>query len=194
MTKISMIRDELQSPTKGQRKRVIKRGSDAGVSKLEIQKKKRDKRLSSLKKRKMSFNNSIEFKVKCTSINNRIKQYVDVLFNKFDDEKDDKLYFPEFEKWTEKHPSMLDNFEKGFFYQYWGHHVDEVTNRDQYNFQATKPEANCYVDYRVGNKSKKEKSIRLWIELHDKFLVLMRDKEDVIPFSKSPLNSRSNAA
>lgn len=72
----------------------------------------------------------MEFKITCTSLNLRIKEYVNILFSKFDDEKDDKLYFNEFEKWTKKHPVMIDCFDNHFSTEIWAADVDEISNRD----------------------------------------------------------------
>lgn len=124
----------------------------------------------------------MDYRVKCSSINNKIKQYVEVLFSKFDKERDGKLHYDAFVAWVHKHPSMLHSFEDTFSYQIWGEKIDPISNRQMLSFKTLEPEVHCWAYYTVDGK-KHNVSKRVWIELHNKFLMIFKAREELLPFS-----------
>lgn len=118
-----------------------------------------------------------DYRIRCTNINNRIKQYVNVLFRKFDDEKDDKINLKEFEKWLDNHPKMMDSYIKTFSLQFWKMARHPITNKSILSFKLKDPEffSECWVT--EANKSKK----LMWVEIHWKLLLIFKNKDEDIP-------------
>lgn len=118
-----------------------------------------------------------DYRIRCTNINNRIKQYVEVLFQKYDDEKDGRLTYIEFLKWLKLHPKMLDTYEKTFEVHIWRKTNHPDTNKPILSFRLKEPEFRCRCDIRHGDSNKKKH----WIEIHWKLLLVFKNEEDDTP-------------
>ena len=131
--------------------------------------------MSSVNKRKNSADSIINYQIQCTTINNRIKQYVSGLFLEYDDENTGQFTLKMFKDWISQHPVILTHFEGNFHVNIW-----RVTdpNVDKPAFKSKTPEANFYADIHDEKNKKKE---RVWVELHRKFLIFLQTKEDNVP-------------
>lgn len=59
------------------------------------------------------------YNLKATNINNRIKEYVDILYEKYNAEKDEKLNYQQFKSWVKLHPKLLNKYEQSFRGEIW---------------------------------------------------------------------------
>lgn len=93
------------------------------------------------------------------------------------------MHFDEFVSWVNKHPSMMQSFEHTFSHQIWGEIIDRITNRQILSFKTLEPEVHCWADY-TSESSKNTPSKRVWLELHNKFLMIFKSRDELLPFSK----------
>lgn len=130
--------------------------------------------MSTVLRRKGSADSSINYQIQCTTINNRIKQYVAGLFMEYECRDEGKMTLEKFQEWITQHPMVLSHFEDNFHLKIWkaNNQVD-----DRLNFKTLKTELNFWASFYT-NPKKKE---RLWIEMHDKFLICLISKDDNVP-------------
>lgn len=130
--------------------------------------------MSTVLKRKGSADSIKNYNFQCTTINNKIKLYVTNLFLELDCCETGQMTYDKFKVWISQHPMVLTHFEENFQTKIWKS-VDP--KEDRLNFKTLKPELNFWANFYT-NKRKKE---RLWIELHNKFLICLISKDDNVP-------------
>ena len=130
--------------------------------------------MSQVLRRKGSAESSINYQIQCTTINNRIKQYVAGLFFEYDCREDGKMTLQKFQNWITQHPMVLEHFEDNFHLNIW---KAADPKEDKLNFKFLKTELNFWANFYT-NPRKKE---RLWIEMHKKFLICLISKDDNVP-------------
>lgn len=130
--------------------------------------------MSMVMRRRGSADSTINYQIQCTTINNRIKQYVVGLYMEYDCHTTEKLTFDKFKQWMSQHPMVLTHFEKNFQVEVWG---SANPTTDMLNFKKLTPEVNFYANFSAVTKKKE----RLWVEVHKKFLICLQSKEDNVP-------------
>ncbi len=127
-------------------------------------------------KRKGSQDSIQAYQIECTTINNRIKQYVAGLFVEFDALDTGKLDLVQFKSWIKEHLMILKHFEDNFHVDIW-----RASDKDPsvLNFKLFPPEVNFYANFTC--KVSHAVNERVWVQLHKKFLVVLRKKEDTVP-------------
>lgn len=118
--------------------------------------------------------------IQCTTINNRIKQYASTFFEENDPSSTGSVGKEGFKKWMESHLNIIEYFKGNFYLKIWKSKGLSGSNGDRLGFKDLKPDTQSYTDYEVSPG----KTSRIWIEVHSKFLILLKSKEENVPFSK----------
>ena len=127
-------------------------------------------------KRKGSQDSIVAYQIECTTINNRIKQYVAGLFVEFDALDTGKIDLVQFKSWIKEHLMIMKHFEDNFHVDVW-----RAADKDPsvLNFKMFTPEINFYANFTC--KMSHAINERVWVQLHKKFLLILRKKEDAVP-------------
>lgn len=130
--------------------------------------------MSTVLRRKGSSDSILNYQIQCTTINNRIKQYVAGLFYELDCHTTGRMTREKFFLWISQHPMVLAHFEQNFQVNIW-RACDLAT--DTLSFKRLTPDVNFYANFSAVTRKKQ----RLWIQVHKKFLICLESKEDNVP-------------
>lgn len=130
--------------------------------------------MSMVMRRKNSADSVTNYQIQCTTINNRIKQYVAGLFLELDCHTTGQMTKDKFRLWISQHPMVLTHFEQNFQVTIWSVLDKE---RDTLSFKKLTPDVNFYANFSSVTKKKE----RLWIEVHKRFLICLQSKDDNVP-------------
>lgn len=128
------------------------------------------------------------YNLQVTNLNSNIKSYVNMLYENFNDDKNDKLSLEHFCNWASQHPELLSSFEKNFYSNLWGETnspkavvLGQGSQQPSLGIKFSAPVLKCYLFFKTSNSGSSRK--RYWFELHAKFMIFFNNPQDQAPAS-----------
>lgn len=127
-------------------------------------------------KRCAVINPNVIYELSCTTANSTIRAYVRLVFRKFSNPASKKLEYPDFQKWVQRHPSMLKSFERHHFFYIWG---VVSSSSEKPHYKSGRPEFSSIVTLYQNKGGSKRASL----EIYSKFMLLYTNRENDLPTS-----------